>query len=1779
MERVLTVIDILLHRLAEALDAFFAAEGLHSAVGQIVHLTLDYVPAGTPDSVMASALPELGHDHASLLNSHLRLLDRLLSTAGGDDRLRNLVEGNLFKALRVVFLAPGRFPPDTLAFSVSILSAFVHHEPTSLSFLQEQGVPQALLAALASPHPLPSQGDLLVRLPQAFSALCLNPAGVEQFEACNPVRKLLLVFLEPDAYMKPLKSHLAASEIGRGLDEFMRHQPAFRDSTITALLEVLDGMRPLLEHQEALHRLQELPSTFQDSTATIPWAQAHEQVRKREPHPGLAMFDLFSIALEGILQSPAHAHAFLRAGGLERLFRLYSAPGIPYDFPARSEAHSIAHLFRLLTETPEAAAAEQIPDLPSVLAVAWKHVFACSPQITDILLAHHESTKSSPSPVSFFLSHDLPSVNAVFESLCSLQAILGLLSELYLQHSFTAARQASQVLPGLATPEGEAAMVFLSLLLGAAVSESQLLEQQLPSALLNSARALDKTASSSPEETVIDPQCPQLRSSRMLLSVIGRLPSLITCLFGGVSRMLSHHSSSAFALRRPAGVTAVPDAALQKVSSLLSNCLASNLRALASNPNATLNLVGLAGALFFDEASGATTRMAIQVLPISTFGHIGGLEDLAASVRTCFETAPSAEMKQKILDSYLSLLGRVTSAGCYRASSWDDLDAVGFPDGLRAWFKLAARTTSWLWSSPDFDIKPSSLRLLLALSTNLCAANESTNKAHEKTFYDLLRLLRNEDEDFAWLRDPAALLPVLMNRTSSCDDVSYDACLFYAHLLPSELWSSWWALMKDSHLAIRHLAILLSGHARPTVLDRVVKGNEAALKGKLETGNAASLLLAGQLAALHSVGGLTLPTEALTSFKTLLGQSLACDTADCSTRHAALFLAASLTRTVAFEIVEIKELAPRLLGAALKALPELDIRHRAMLPLALLALRHLVEGPQLNTGFMEPELLARVKTLAVRDRRLPLNSLFPSLGENPLTNQQPLQAEILWLRDPSAFQSSMVTCMQIVDGQDGLALRQKVASLEHKTALLNRLYDDPSPACATIVDALLECFQAAVPHLPVFASAAESAAAEKDEAVVSAHFERMAVLAALSELTSALPAFHSALLQHPAFPALLRRLFEEVVPCGDLATASPSPADQATSASSVLFVSGPVWVDHFLGHVVLGSGVPGMPAPLERMQLHSSLIVTALTEVMAASQPSASYASMSRLWCLSMTVYSLLNIRSPQLHKQSEAAQSCLAKAMLESRTLKLLARLLAALPAEAPGQSMVAAKLVLNLETLAKHAKTLLAASAPKRRRTGLSLSTTAEGQAEASEAPAVDIASESEGTSNTSMSSDSGSEDSDRAMEDEEFGYARSDEDDSMTSMTEDSDGMVLMGDDSGSSDDDSGMDIDLLGTDTGMDSSDDDGDSRASGDTSFSTTDEDSDDYTTVDEDADSVHIVLRPGEDGYVYGDEVTSLHGMELDEEMSDEDDDMRGHRHRHHHHHHDHDMHLFEEDIDDEAEDAPDEYDSDADEDDDEYGGPGDDLLAADSGTEAGDDAGEPATVVHGRRFNLNGGPRMPQMESTHFNFLDSLLGADGAERMDAFSSLAVRGAAAGDLYGHPLLGRDADAPACVTTRSVDLALFSGSTSAVTLPYRLKAGLGAPFDGNREMLHSPQPVPTARRWAQAARLFFGPPIDAAALVNIQDALNTLRSEFKQQEEEANKKLEEERKKIEEEQKKRDDEKKKQEDEAKAAQPAVEPSTPTSPEISTEIVAPGPMEPVVANEPVEPQGTPVSSLSR
>ncbi len=1635
-ERILTILDILLHRLPEALDAFFLADGIHLIVSQIASL----VPGSH----------ELDHSEGSLLNAHMRLIDRLLESTGGDDRLRNLVEGSLFKSIKAIFEQPARFPQETLSFSVSLLSGFIHHEPTSLSFLQEQEVPQAFLKAIQN-HPIPPQSDLIVKLPLAFSALCLNPTGVQQFTDCNPIAKLLNVFSQPDVYLRALKNHMAAGELGRGLDEFMRHQPIFKDSTIACLVDVLKGMSTLLQ-QVPLYQL----NSEESSTSLVTFSDGLERMKKREPHPSLTMFDLFTITLEGILQSPGHAKEFVISHGMDELFSLYSTPGLPYDFVIRAESHSIAHLFRLLSESQ--GSPEETP--VDVLGCAWHHVFECSNIVAAKLLKFRKERPGD----AFFTTASIEEQNETFKEMSSILAILGLLSDLYMHHSFTAARQACQVIPTLNTSEGQSAITFLSALLGACVSERQLLEKtwssrlellgRLENALKDTSTSTDAT-NDSMSELIEDPTSPSFKNNRAVLFVTGKIPGLVMSLFGGISRMLGYQSSTV-SLRR--SVNPPNEVELQNVSRLLAMSLSLNIR--DSTPEILLSVLNLALTIFFDESS---SRMTIQALPLSIFASLSALEDLSKAVMDHISKINDTNrtVVLQVFELYLILLGRITNVQTYRQSTWEDLGTVGEPAGLRNWVFLAAKTAYWCWIDLPIwsQLESKHVRLLLTLTSNLllqsCDIGCNDLKPQEACFVDFLTSCIYPDiptgktlghrfevnptqkaiieSEMTWLSNPPVnIITLIVERTQAYPTVIYDTVHVLVHLFVLDsVWLTWFDMMISSHptYLLRALSIAFNSFRRLDILRNIASQRLVALFNLIKTqlDDPCAFILASELVALMTsteASPIHMDTTFISDMKSTLLSRISQENVDYS--HASLLLLVALSRIPnLFTAEEVGSLVPRLIALSLTMLDSNDIRHRSMPNLAMLCIRHFIEGDGEYLGrLMDPELAAKHKSFAAR--RLPLSQFLPTLANAPPGT------ESLAVRNWSVFIRMVQRVFQFQPGTESnsscteeMIVRSEVTTLEYKRSLLEQLYDVEScPMVIPVMTALLEEFLS-IPSLPVFESAEASVKAESDPTIASSHFRRVAYMLAISELIACFPAAHTALLASSLYERFLTVLFDEMVPCGDL-------AQSGGQAASTLYVTGPVWVDYLISQICIGSSVPGLPAPLDRMQANGDSVIRILAQVIQKNiDYSSFYALMSRYWCLSMTVYSMLNMRGT-LHRQTEAVQSCVARSMLESRFMSILAKILGGFRSEWPGHSMVAAKLVLNLETLARHAKEL-AKSLPKSFSSSKELlSIPDDGAGEA-----MDVDETEEGLDDLSDDSDSDS-DEDEEMEDampaEEFGYAQS------NSESEE-----------GSSE----MDIDISIDGTSADDSDSD---TA---TTYTTSDEDDSDMDDFGEFDEDVEIIMQPN----ASHDNVAGLGEVVLDSDASD--------------------MNEFYDDVEHQGEDdVNDEEDLDEDGFEEDEGS----LIGFDSDEFDDMDENEDMDEQAEGMIRRLPGRRRPFHRD---NFLDSLFPSNlgfGMETPSAFSNLVARGANSGDLYSHPLLGRDIESPACVSIRLTDLALLlrqpdeSGSTTATTTntmlmtPFRAPQVSG-PFTLNREALRTPGTATTIRRWAQESKLLYGPPND------------------------------------------------------------------------------------------------------
>jgi E3 ubiquitin-protein ligase HUWE1 len=117
------------------------------------------------------------------------------------------------------------------------MSAFIHNEPTNLPILQEAKIPQVFLEVACDEVPV--SAEVISALPNAFGAICLNAAGIQQFNDCNPIQRFLDLLIE-EKNIRPLQDKDFPHLIGNSVDELIRHHPILKEDIMKAIVVTLE---------------------------------------------------------------------------------------------------------------------------------------------------------------------------------------------------------------------------------------------------------------------------------------------------------------------------------------------------------------------------------------------------------------------------------------------------------------------------------------------------------------------------------------------------------------------------------------------------------------------------------------------------------------------------------------------------------------------------------------------------------------------------------------------------------------------------------------------------------------------------------------------------------------------------------------------------------------------------------------------------------------------------------------------------------------------------------------------------------------------------------------------------------------------------------------------------------------------------------------------------------------------------------------------------------------------------------------------------------------------------------------------------------------------------------------------------------------------------------------------------------------------------------------------------------------------------------------------------
>ena len=149
--------------------------------------------------------------------------------------------------------------------AINVMATFVHNEPTSLTIIQEIGLPEAFYKVVESG--VEPSFEVIQAVPNALGALCLNQTGQDQLAARPSIIPGLLSIFTSERHLRVLQDKENAVLIGTSIDELIRHHPFLKAA-------VFEGVRSILGQIEDLGKAFTVPEDIRHFYQLIPDPEA-----------------------------------------------------------------------------------------------------------------------------------------------------------------------------------------------------------------------------------------------------------------------------------------------------------------------------------------------------------------------------------------------------------------------------------------------------------------------------------------------------------------------------------------------------------------------------------------------------------------------------------------------------------------------------------------------------------------------------------------------------------------------------------------------------------------------------------------------------------------------------------------------------------------------------------------------------------------------------------------------------------------------------------------------------------------------------------------------------------------------------------------------------------------------------------------------------------------------------------------------------------------------------------------------------------------------------------------------------------------------------------------------------------------------------------------------------------------------------------------------------------------------------------------------------------------
>ncbi|GAA6048825.1 hypothetical protein JCM3770_003640 [Rhodotorula araucariae] len=478
--KAIVLLDGFLYGYTSAFTAFMSAGGLAAFIERIKYEVDTAIEQRSDEeaklepSVKENTTGLLTFQHATMLKNILRAMQRLMTTAGTTEGLRNLIDTPLLVSVKQVMEHRRIFGPQVFSLVTNIAATFVHNEPTSLATLQEAKVPDVFYDSLAQGGGIPASNDVLQAIPNAVGAFCLNQAGLTQFAERDLIPTYFRIFTSPD-HFELLRDRDSAVVIGSAIDELVRHHPNLRDKVMQTIMTVFEdikawGARFVPPEGEQGYSLvfaategkgkekegDALPMQVEGGEgAAAPPAQAaaaseaDKEKRKEDElkdNEVTNAIDVFGRFLEGLFQNLGHTTDFL--GNSTRAFDLVldllDLPCCPAIMQKNSGYSSIVAIFRIASEIKAAEALTAILQRTD----KWLNETRWFWDVPTEGVARESTLGAMANPSS----QDLAAQQSRFRALTTLLSHISLLSDVFINLTYAHGKAATTILGVFTAP-------------------------------------------------------------------------------------------------------------------------------------------------------------------------------------------------------------------------------------------------------------------------------------------------------------------------------------------------------------------------------------------------------------------------------------------------------------------------------------------------------------------------------------------------------------------------------------------------------------------------------------------------------------------------------------------------------------------------------------------------------------------------------------------------------------------------------------------------------------------------------------------------------------------------------------------------------------------------------------------------------------------------------------------------------------------------------------------------------------------------------------------------------------------------------------------------------------------------------------------------------------------------------------------------------------------------------------------------------------------------------